>query len=84
MPIHPKDKQADNPRLQCSVCGNWKRLHGRDDTGAMVYRFFGGCGHNAGNDHLSGRPSADGCNDVCDSCCQIACKALAERAHERN
>lgn len=81
MPIHPKDTCADNPRLQCSVCAKWKRLHGRDPGGKMLYRFFGGCGYNAGNDHLAGRPSADGCNDVCDDCCHVSCKALAERTH---
>jgi hypothetical protein len=79
MAIHPADKRSDNPRLQCSVCAEWKRLHGRDPvTGRMIYRFFGGCSYNHGNDHLAGKANTDGCIDVCDTCCHIHCKEIAK------
>lgn len=78
MAIHPKDKLADNPRLQCSACHKWMRLHGRDKkTGDMFYRFYGGCAYTNG-DHLAGKPNADGCHEVCDGCCQMECKRLSE------
>lgn len=73
--IHPRDKMATNPRLQCVVCGSWMRLHGRTPESKAMQRFFGGCDHNKGNDHLAGK---NGDNDVCDQCCQIECKRLAE------
>lgn len=78
MAIHPADRQADNPRLQCACCGQWKRLMSRDKNGQTTYRFFGGCGY-TGGDHLCSK-SVD-VNDVCDECCQIECKRIAaERA----
>lgn len=75
--IHPKDRRADNPRLQCSCCAKWKRLHGRDSTGEMFYRFYGGCGYTDG-DHLAGKADHHGCRDICDDCCQRECKRLSE------
>jgi hypothetical protein len=69
--IHPRDLTADNPRLQCVVCGKWKRL--RDQrTGAQ--RFYGGCVYAHGGDHLA-RKGTD--HDVCEDCCHKKCKELA-------
>lgn len=73
--IHPADRLASNPRLQCSCCGKWKRAMGTkidEKTGRreQFYRFFGGCGYTNG-DHLAGK------NDVCDDCCQTECKRLS-------
>lgn len=74
--IHPKDKGSHNPRLQCVCCGGWTRLHGKMPNGEAFQRFYGGCAHNGGNDHLAGK---NGDNDVCDACCQVECKAIAEK-----
>jgi hypothetical protein len=70
MAIHPKDTGANNPRLQCSVCAKWMRLHGRDENGQAFQRFYGGCGFTMG-DHLAGDKT-----DVCHECCQTECKRL--------
>lgn len=76
MSLHPKDRRANNPRLQCSVCGKWKRLRRRtDDARGFNQNFYGGCQHNKGGDHLAGDKS-----DVCTDCCDTACKAKAEGA----
>lgn len=32
-----------NPSMQCSVCGQWKRLHGIDENGHDVQRFYPCC-----------------------------------------
>lgn len=77
MAIHPADRKANNPRMQCVVCAKWKRLHGRDANGEMFYRFFGGCGYTNG-DHAAGKGKGHP-NDVCDDCCQIACRAITEK-----
>jgi uncharacterized protein YcgI (DUF1989 family) len=73
MAIHPKDKASNNPRLQCSVCGKWKRLyrHGKDEHGTHQ-TFYGGC-QATENDHLAG----DGM-DVCHECCKTECSKLAQ------
>jgi hypothetical protein len=72
--IHPKDKSATNPRLQCSVCHKWMRLHRAkpDPQTGHSQRFFGGCSFTRG-DHLAGDKM-----DVCDDCCRTECKRLAE------
>lgn len=78
MAIHPSDRLASNPRLQCSCCGKWKRLMGtKIENGHCVqfYRFFGGCGYTNG-DHLAAKRGNT--NDVCDDCCQRECKRLSE------
>jgi len=77
MAIHPADKNHSNPRLQCVVCGQWKRLHTRDPQPPHGLRqiFFGGCQY-SGGDHLAAK---HGDNDVCESCCHLACKAIAEK-----
>lgn len=71
------DKGSANPRMQCSVCGRWMRLHGKRlgvVNGEIVeiafQRFYGGCSYNNG-DHLAG----DG-GDVCDVCCHRECMKL--------
>lgn len=74
--IHPADTKSNNPRLQCSVCAKWMRLSGKDENGARVQRFFGGCGQNGGNDHLAGNQDGKE-QDVCVSCCQKKCKELS-------
>ena len=75
MSIHPKDTNAANPRLQCSVCWKWKRLRCEPYQSAGGYEanqtFFGGCAYTRG-DHLAGDHS-----DVCDVCCHTECKRLA-------
>lgn len=79
MAIHPKDHASDNPRLQCSVCRRWMRLHGKrlEAVNGKVeevsfQRFFGGCPFTQG-DHLAGDKT-----DVCHACCEVECKKLAK------
>jgi len=55
-----------NPSLQCSVCGQWKRLHGVDSEGLAVQRFYSCC-----IDHLGIIREHD--KDVCNECCKKAC-----------
>lgn len=31
---------TSNPSIQCSVCGQWKRLHGKDENGNAIQRFY--------------------------------------------
>lgn len=78
MPIHPKDNHTENPRLQCSVCKRWMRLHGKrlevvdgKVKELALQRFYGGCDFTEG-DHLAGDRI-----DVCDVCCHRECKRLA-------
>jgi hypothetical protein len=73
MTVHPKDRASSNPRIQCSVCGKWKRLHTKDKRPPYDLRqtFFGGCSY-ANGDHLAGDRI-----DVCADCCEIECKTLA-------
>lgn len=49
-----------NPSFQCTACGQWKRLHGRDDQGNAVQRFYPCCGENGEYEHLK---------QVCTNCC---------------
>lgn len=70
MAIHPRDKGTNNPRLQCSVCGRWKRLHTKR-LGRAAQIFYGGCEYSSGGDHLAGDHV-----DVCDDCCRVQCKKL--------
>jgi hypothetical protein len=71
MTTHPADHHAANPRVQCSVCGQWKRLHCHEYTSKGGYKanqtFFGGCAYTRG-DHLAGDHV-----DVCDDCCHAVC-----------
>lgn len=73
MAIHPRDKMSDNPRMQCSVCGKWKRLYTKDRRPPfdLHQTFFGGCTF-GGGDHLAGDHV-----DVCALCCEIECRKLA-------
>lgn len=59
------DIGSHNPRMQCGECGQWKRLHGKDDNGKNVQRFFS-CDV-TGGDHPCGK-------DVCNICCPTKCK----------
>lgn len=72
------DKGKNNPRMQCSVCGKWRRLHCKPYQSLGGYTaeqtIHGGCSHNNG-DHLAG----DHVN-VCDWCCHTACKEIAAKA----
>ena len=74
MTTHPADTRAANPRIQCSVCGQWKRFYRRepDSLHEWTQNFYGGCHYNHGNDHLAGDKS-----DVCVECCDRACAQLA-------
>lgn len=72
------DKGSANPRMQCSVCGRWMRLHGKrlvavngTVTEVAVQRFFGSCSYNKGGDHLAGDKI-----DVCYGCCQTECMKI--------
>lgn len=75
MAINERDRNSSNPRLQCSACGQWKRLYtvsyknGHKAVGD--YLFYGGCSWNSGNDHLAGDKS-----DVCAKCYDIECKRI--------
>lgn len=74
MGVHPKDINAANPRMQCSVCGKWKRLDGveiRNGKRVMFSRFHA-CGYGNG-DHLAGDHGT-----VCEECCQTACREIYE------
>lgn len=53
-----------NPRMQCSVCGRWMRLHGRDKDGHAIQRFFSCCGANGEFEHAK---------NVCHKCCKERC-----------
>jgi hypothetical protein len=71
------DHGSQNPRMQCTVCGRWMRLHGKrlevvdgKVTEVAVQRFYGGCAYSRG-DHLAGS------GDVCDSCCHRECLKIA-------
>lgn len=79
MAIHPADKHATNPRLQCVVCGQWKRLHTKDPQPPhdLKQTFFGGCQYSDGGDHLAHKGSD---HDVCELCCHTACKAIKDKA----
>lgn len=76
MATHPADTKAENPRVQCSVCGQWKRQNASQPEMSpggyeRTQRFFGGCAY-TGGDHLAGDHT-----DVCDDCCHVECKRLA-------
>ena len=77
MAIHPADRHAQNPRLQCVVCAKWMRLHVKEPRPPYGERqtFFGGCTYADGyGDHLAGR---NGDFDVCAGCCETACQQIA-------
>lgn len=59
--------RESNPSLQCSMCGQWKRLHGVDDNGNAIQRFYSCCIAEDGKiiDHET---------EVCDDCCKKGCK----------
>lgn len=87
MATHPRDHASSNPRLQCSCCAQWKRLHPAEGKPVPMspggypqeQRFYGGCAYTLG-DHPAGE-------DVCDDCCHIHCRAKATpeqiAAHDR-
>lgn len=60
------DRGSQNPRMQCSVCGRWMRLHGRDAAGIAFQRFYAACEDESGiiHGHVA---------DVCDRCCKQRC-----------
>lgn len=78
--IHPKDARAENPRIQCVVCGKWKRLHTNKTYPpyGLQQTFLGGCGYaqeiGKGDDHLASKGDD---SDVCETCCHIECKRIA-------
>lgn len=59
-----KKPHPSNPSFQCSVCGKWKRLHGRDDKGHAIQRFYSCCGENGEYEHM---------RQVCTDCCPDKC-----------
>jgi len=81
MGIHPKDLTRDNPRMQCVVCGKWKRMICKNKvTGEDEQVFFGACdyaieSHVYSDTHLAAK---DGDDYVCHPCCKTACAALAK------
>lgn len=54
----------NNPSMQCSVCGQWKRLHGTDENGVAIQRFYSCCGKSGEHVHEK---------EVCDDCCKQKC-----------
>lgn len=68
------DKGSQNPRMQCSCCGKWKRLMSKGG----VYLFDGACGY-TGADHLAGDQKTV---SVCTACCHTECKKIAARVCE--
>jgi hypothetical protein len=72
--LHPRDKMATNPRIQCSVCGEWKRQRSGDRE-----LFYGSCRQNSGGDHLVGNSDDQGVRDVCAECCDTQCKRAVEQ-----
>lgn len=76
--VRQLDLGSQNPRMQCSVCGRWMRLHGKrlvvvggKPTEVAFRRFYGSCSYSRG-DHLAGTN-----NDVCDACCHRECMKIA-------
>ncbi len=61
---------SSNPSMQCSVCGQWKRLHGKDDEGKAIQRFYSCCGENGEYEHEK---------NVCDDCCKEKCPYKPEQ-----
>jgi len=57
-------KSERNPILQCSVCGQWKRLHGKDSDGNAIQRFYSCCGEHGEKEHVK---------NVCVDCCNLKC-----------
>lgn len=57
-------QSQENPSLQCSICGQWKRLFGKDKDGFHVQRFFGGCDLTTDREYIEHSP------DVCAECCK--------------
>lgn len=53
-----------NPSIQCSVCGQWKRLTGKDEKGNEIRRFYPCCGENGQYEHIL---------PVCTDCCAKKC-----------
>lgn len=73
--LNTKRGDRENPRLQCVVCGKWKRLY----IAGGIQSFYGGCEYNELGDHLASKGND---HDVCEDCCHVACKAVA--AHQNN
>jgi hypothetical protein len=72
MATHPKDRTSRNPRVQCSVCGKWKRQYQKElNRFGDTQQFYGGCSYRNG-DHLAGDHI-----DVCVGCCDTECRKLA-------
>lgn len=55
-----------NPSLQCSVCGKWMRLRGKDKDRVEFQRFYGSCQDKEGNHYSHDK-------EVCDECCKYGC-----------
>lgn len=77
------DAGSANPRMQCSVCGRWMRLHGKrlevvngNVTEVAVQRFYGSCSHSGGGEHLAGDNI-----DVCAACCERECSRMAVKCN---
>jgi len=47
--------------MQCSVCGQWKRLFGKDENGNWIQRFYSCC--------EQGGKVIDHEKPVCNECC---------------
>jgi hypothetical protein len=70
--IHPRDNRHHNPRLQCDVCGKWKRLHLKDGRQS----FYGGCGVNIAKSNNQDHTAAGDSQDVCEDCCRAKCGSV--------
>lgn len=75
MATHPADARAENPRVQCSVCGKWRRQYlSKAEMSPGGYErtsMFFACSYTDG-DHLAGDRI-----DVCDDCCHTHCRSAA-------
>lgn len=56
---------SKNPSIQCSVCGQWKRLTGKDESGSEIRRFYPCC--EIGDEIIEHE------KPVCQDCCLQAC-----------
>jgi hypothetical protein len=55
---------SDNPSIQCSVCGQWKRYTRKSGPDAGANTFYPVCGENHDIEHKK---------PVCHECCQTGC-----------
>lgn len=55
---------SSNPSIQCSVCGQWKRMTRKSGPDAGMQTFYPACGEHGEFEHTK---------PVCDECCKNKC-----------